>query len=249
MAGSIRFLMALGAVGGEIGGAAAHALWQQISPRARLAEAYRRLRAAGQIEIQGTGPLDARIVRLTETGRRAAHGEVDPEARWGRPWDGVWRLVAFDIPERDAKLRARLRRKLHEHRFGWLQNSVWISPDPVDEFRAQLSEKSLLPESLTLLEARPVGGENDAALVSAAWDFAALDKYHTHYLEVLRLRPNSLQQTAAWLSWLETERRAWEEIVRHDPFLPQVLLPRLYRGQAIWQARQEAFAACRTALL
>ena len=248
MAGSIGFLMALGAMGGEITGGAAHALWQRLSPSARLAEAYRRLRAAGQIEILGTGPLDERIVRLTADGR-AYLCETDPEALWKRPWDGLWRIVAFDIPEKDASLRTRLRRRLHEHRFGWLQNSVWISPDPVDEFRARLNEMRLLPDSLTLLEARLIGGESNEAMVATAWDFAVLDTRHAHYLEVLRSRPNHLQQAAAWLPWLETERRAWEEIVRHDPFLPQGLLPQLYRGQAVWQARQEAFAACRAALL
>ncbi len=248
MAGSIRFLMAVGAAGGEVSGVVAEALWRKISPSARLAEAYRKLRAAGRIEIHGTGPLDERIIRLTAEGRRACLGPVEPESLWRRPWDGRWRIVAFDIPETEASLRARLRRKLHEHRFGWLQNSVWISPDPIDEFRARLSEKSLLPESLTLLEAHPVGGESNEALVTSAWDILALDKCHTHYLEVLRLRPNRFQQTTAWLNWLATEFRAWSAIAKRDPFLPRVLLPAGYRGPAVWQARQEAFAACRKAM-
>jgi phenylacetic acid degradation operon negative regulatory protein len=248
MAGSIRFLMAVGAAGGEVSGVLAHALWKNISPSARLDEAYRRLRLAGQIEFHGTGPLDARVIRLTAEGHRTCLGTVDPEPLWARNWDGLWRIVAFDIPETNACLRVRLRRRLHAYRFGWLQNSVWISPDPIDEFRARLSEKNLLPESLTLLEAHPAGGESNEAFVTSAWDFDALDKCHTHYLEVLHLRPNRLQQAAAWLSWLETERRAWQQIAKRDPFLPRELHPRTYRGPAVWQARQEAFAACGTAL-
>jgi phenylacetic acid degradation operon negative regulatory protein len=183
---------------------------------------------------------------LTADGQRTCQAKTDPETLWARPWDGVWRIVAFDIPETDASLRARLRRKLHEHRFGWLQNSVWISPDPVDEFRALMSEKRLLPESLTLLEARPSGGESNEAMVASAWDFAALDKSHERYLEILRLRPGRLQKPTAWLSWLETEHRAWTHLTQQDPFLPQVLLPRFYRGQAILRTRQEALAAFRT---
>ena len=249
MAGSIRFVMALGAVGGEVSGAVAHALWQKLSPTARLRDAYRRLQAAGRVEVHGTGPLDERVLRLTAEGRRVCAADVDPEQLWARPWDGIWRIVAFDIPEIDASLRTKLRRKLHAHRFGWLQNSVWISPDPIDEFRALMSEKQLLPESLTLLEAKPSGGESNEAMVTSAWDFVALDKSHKHYLEILKLRPNRLQKPAAWFAWLETEFRAWKHLARHDPFLPQPLLPRFYRGRAIWQARQEALASFRGAVL
>lgn len=248
MAGSFTFVLALGAIGGEASGELAHALWKQISTKARLAEAYRRLQAAGQIEVHGTGPLDERIIRLTADGQRTCRANLDPEQLWSRPWDGTWRIVAFDIPEVDAALRARLRRKLHEHRFGWLQNSVWITPDPVDEFRALLSEKRLLPDSLALLEARPAGGESNEAMVASAWDFAALDKSHDHYLKILQLHPNRLQKPAAWLSWLETEHRAWSRLTRQDPFLPRSLSPRFYRGQTIWKARQEAFAAFHAAL-
>ncbi len=150
MAGSIRFLLALGAIGGEATGAVAHTLWHKFSTTGRRTEAYRRLQASGHIEISGSGPLDERIVRLTAQGSLACRANLDPERLWSRPWDGTWRIVAFDIPETDSKIRAQLRRKLHELRFGWLQNSVWISPDPTDDFRALLSEKRLLPESLTL---------------------------------------------------------------------------------------------------
>ncbi len=246
MAGSIRFLLALGAVGGEVTGALAHTLGRKFSTTGRRAEAYRRLEASGHIEVHGRGPLDARIVRLTDKGRSACRAEVDPENLWARPWDGVWRIVAFDIPETEAKTRAQLRRKLHELRFGWLQNSVWISPDPTDEFRALLSEKQLVPESLTLLEAHPAGGESNESMAAAAWDFAALEKGHEQYLKILQLRPNRVQTLTAWFSWLETEHRAWTHLARRDPFLPQPLLPPGYRGHEVWAARQEAHAAFRS---
>ena len=248
MAGSIRFLLALGAIGGEATGAVAHTLWHKFSTTGRRAEAYRCLQASGQIDIIGSGPLDERIVRLTAKASLACRANLDPERLWTRPWDGTWRIVAFDIPETDSKIRAQLRRKLHELRFGWLQNSVWISPDPTDDFRALLSEKRLRPESLTLLEARPAGGESNESMVAAAWDFAALDKGHAQYLEILRLCPNRLQKPDAWLAWLETEHRAWAHLAQRDPFLPRILLPRFYRGLAVWAARQEAHAAFRDAM-
>ena len=41
-------------------------------------------------------------------------------------------MVVFDLPEAKNKLRVRLRRFLQEQHFGYLQNSVWITPDPLE---------------------------------------------------------------------------------------------------------------------
>lgn len=43
-------------------------------------------------------------------------------------WDGLWRIVIFDIPVEYNKSRAALRRKIKELGFKQLQESVWIYP-------------------------------------------------------------------------------------------------------------------------
>lgn len=48
-------------------------------------------------------------------------------------WDGKWRLVIFDIPEKDKKAREALRHKLKELDLVRLQDSVWITPYPCDD--------------------------------------------------------------------------------------------------------------------
>lgn len=229
-------------------GALARVLWENLSRSGRLAQALSRLQHAGVVEMHGSGPIDARIIRLTAAGHNQSREFIAPETLWARPWDGAWRIVAFDIPETVSAMRIRLRRKLHELRFGWLQNSVWISPDPIADFHAVVGDSLVLPESLSVFEARPIGGESDAAIVTSAWDFAAVEKSLTHYFDLLRLRPNRLQGPAKWLPWLEVEHRGWQQLTRIDPFLPRPLHPKGYRGQAAWAARSEAFAAFRTAL-
>ena len=46
--------------------------------------------------------------------------------------DGVWKLVIFDIPEKQKKIRAVLRAKLKQLHFKKWQNSIWISPFTLD---------------------------------------------------------------------------------------------------------------------
>ena len=241
MASSVYLLQSLAACGGEMAGHTARWILQHTTKSGRLSRELQRLKHLGAITLHHEGALDQRIIRLTESGRIQAGGALDPEALWSRAWDGVWRIVAFDVPQSAGALRSRLRRQLHDHRFGWLQNSVWISPDPVTEFRVQLGESGIAPDSLTFFEARPAGGETAGALVQSAWDFARLRQSHASYLEMLRLHPGRRTGTAAaWMRWLEMQEKAWHQILRRDPFLPAVLLPQDYLGRTAWAARSSA---------
>ncbi len=47
--------------------------------------------------------------------------------------DGVWKLVIFDIPEKQKYVRAVLRAKLKTLHFKKWQNSIWASPFALDE--------------------------------------------------------------------------------------------------------------------
>lgn len=64
-------------------------------------------------------------------------------ARQGR-WDGKWRLVVFDVPERIRDRRNFLRRELMALGFSQLQKSVWVTPYPLPEdFSAIVAELGL----------------------------------------------------------------------------------------------------------
>jgi hypothetical protein len=132
---------------------------------------------------------DDRLYRLTAQGRLHVLGGRDPEAQWARPWDGQWRLVLFDVPTGQNAQRERLRRYLRDKGFGYLQNSVWISPDPLVEERESLGGGKINLESLLLLEARPCAGESDAEIVAGAWDFERINRRYARHLKVLAERP------------------------------------------------------------
>jgi len=245
------FLWLLALDGVEATGAQLAEIWRRASRKGRLDRVVRKLEAAGLVGRTGEGSLDQRLFRLTSVGRSALAGPMDPETLWARNWDGKWRLVLFDVPQSRAAIRTRLRRQLHEMRFGWLQNSVWLSPDPTDQLVQMFGSRQATVESLVFMEARPAGGETDEELVLGAWDFVRLAKVQAEYLQVLRLRParGRRGEAAAWVAWAQTEQRAWDQVVRLDPFLPEALWPRNYAGRAVWTARREALQAGSQALL
>lgn len=200
------------------------------------------LEKAQLLERQGERPTD-RVHRLTQAGRLVALGGCDPVARWERQWDGQWRMILFDVPQAKASDRVRLRRALAERGFGYLQDSVWISPDPLTGERAALGAAQVDVESLLLLEARPCAGESDAEIVAGAWDFNAINDCYARHAAVLDSLPTPpLQDEAAAQRlhrWLRAERLAWLEVTHRDPFLPQVLHPPGYPGVKAWSRRLE----------
>jgi phenylacetic acid degradation operon negative regulatory protein len=194
------------------------------------------------LERDVTAP-DDRLYRLTSQGRLHVLGGRDPETQWARPWDGQWRLVLFDVPAGQNAQRERLRRYLRDKGFGYLQNSVWISPDPLAQEREILGGGKINVESLILLEARPCAGESAAEIVAGAWDFERINHRYARHLKVLAERPGGALRNdlaaRALLRWAAAEREAWLDAVTNDPLLPGRILPSDYLGQQAWRRRAE----------
>ena len=153
------------------------------------------------------------------------------------------RLVLFDVPTGQNTQRERLRRYLRDKGFGYLQNSVWITPDPLTEERQILGGGKINVESLLLLEARPCAGESDAEIVAGAWDFERINRRYARHLKILDERPGGALRnegaSKALLRWAAAEREAWLDAVTNDPLLPERILPPDYLGQRAWRRRTE----------
>lgn len=76
-------------------------------------------------------------LKLTEKGKREAKFQnlIGNSIKFRKPknWDKKWRIVMFDIPERDRKFREILRQHLYLLNFYKLQQSVFVSPYPFEK--------------------------------------------------------------------------------------------------------------------
>ena len=90
--------------------------------------------ALGRLAAKGLVTFEERngkrYARITETGEHLLALESMREASMQKQkrWDGRWRVVLFDIPERRRGVRNRLRLFMQEYGFVRLQDSVWIYP-------------------------------------------------------------------------------------------------------------------------
>ncbi|MCL5094071.1 MAG: CRISPR-associated endonuclease Cas2 [Patescibacteria group bacterium] len=70
------------------------------------------------------------VYKITEKGRK----KIEKLLFDHKSWDREWRIVIFDIPENQKRLRNILRSKLKKCGYKQLQKSVWVSPfDVLDE--------------------------------------------------------------------------------------------------------------------
>jgi len=200
----------------------------------RLAELARR-----KLIERHPEPSLARIVRLTQQGRHLALGGRDPVNQWNRPWDGKWRLILFDVPEVQSRLRQQFRRVLRQFHFGHLQGSVWASPDPPERVRTLLGESDVEAKALLVIEGRPATGETDQSIVDGAWDFPLIRRRYLRYLSFLDATP---PQDSRLIGWSRQENNFWQNAVGVDPLLPRALLPSDYLGFEALRRRQSILA-------
>ncbi len=76
--------------------------------------------------LEKTRDVGILVAKITEEGQKLL-------LRTNPTKDGVWKLVIFDIPEKQKKIRIVLRAKLKQLHFKKWQNSIWISPFALDE--------------------------------------------------------------------------------------------------------------------
>lgn len=172
----------------------------------------------------------------------------DPEKQWRRSWDGLWRQVIFDIPVRQRSVRARLLYWLRANHFGYLQDSVWISPDPLELTHPWFRSLHASAEMAAFFESRVVAVSSNADVVTAAWDFRAVAKAYADYRQFLKTAFRKIPcETSPGVLWpiLFEERRRWNAAMAADPLLPRPLWPKGYPGAASFTERREFLAKAR----
>lgn len=99
----------------------------------RITQALLRLERRGLIKITGEGKK--REIHLTTQGEGLIDALYAGAYVIPMPvrWDGKWRVVMFDVPEKRKRVRDTLRMLLRSAGFVHFQDSAWIQPYPCDE--------------------------------------------------------------------------------------------------------------------
>ena len=98
---------------------------------------------------------------ITEKGReKILKYDLDSlEIKKPKKWDGIWRIVTFDIPEEERPARDALRIKLREMGFHKLHKSVFIYPYPCLSEVQFIEEIFMVGPYINFIEAKKVEGD------------------------------------------------------------------------------------------
>jgi CRISPR-associated endonuclease Cas2 len=120
----------------------------------------KRLASKGMVELAEV--KGKTIAKLTEKGKtRVVNYQLENmEINKPKRWDGKWRLVIFDIPNRKKKAREFFREKLKSLGFYRLQESVFIHPfDCRDEICFIRKQLGLTISEVMFLTVEEIEGE------------------------------------------------------------------------------------------
>ncbi|GGK77076.1 putative repressor in the phenylacetic acid catabolism [Planomonospora parontospora subsp. parontospora] len=169
-----------------------------------------------------------------------------------QPWDGLWHLVAFAVPESARAARDGLREAILRLGGAPLHNGLYVSAHPWEDLVETEAHRLGLAPALTHLTCTHLrmGGEHDPrALAASLWPLQEIAAGYERLAEVTRPRlhrvtgPEPLTRTEV----LAIEIELAAELTRAmdpDPLLPPELLPADWPGG---RARA-AVADCWTAL-
>ena len=101
-------------------------------------------------------------VELTKKGKWEAFIRGNSRDTLKQKWDGMWRMVIFDVPLSKNTLRRELRRAMSLYGFVMIQKSVWAYPHACDDFIELI--KSHLGIANDVLYMKVLYLENDASL-------------------------------------------------------------------------------------
>ena len=171
------------------------------------------------------------VVRLSDRAARILDdggSQIFSFGRTSRPWDGLWSLVAFSIPEQNRAARDSLRKQLRWLGFAPLYDGLWVSPrDHAVEVITLLAQLGIT--TATAFRAGTVPGVSPDGMPQCAWD---LDNLQARYMAFIanagHLREHTLAGRVSPVAALVARTRVmdeWRGFPELDPDLPDELLP------------------------
>lgn len=187
------------------------------------------LRRLSTKEIEKVMIEDQPCLRLTAKGKERVIRYFPLLKLREKRWDGILRVVIFDIEEIQSSLRNRFRRKLKELGFRMWQKSVWVSLLPIEEDLKEFLANNNLWGRVYLLKDKGESIEDIKEFIWRVWHLDELEKRYKNFLGKYDLK-NPKNITFEERQKINAE---FLEILTADPLLPLSVLPKEWIGEKV----------------
>lgn len=130
-----------------------------------LNRSIKNLADLGFIEVYNSD--NQKYFKLTKEGKNKVNCQKleGEEALVPTSWDGFWRIVILDLPEKRKKERESLRYLLKKAGFVCVKNTVWISPFPYEHLFENIKKDLGLGTELIILVTDKLDAETNSAFI------------------------------------------------------------------------------------
>ena len=135
-------------------------------------------------------------------------------------WDGKWRVLSYEIPEKKRDLRDRLRREVAGWGLGPWHRSFWLTPHPIIKELQDLVSGKEEEKYIQAFEADHVFGERNI-LIEKVWGKEELDKKYRNMFKKWHIILSEDQEKTEKLKKVVLE---YIQLLREDPGLPSELV-------------------------
>ena len=228
---------------GTINAAAVYKLAEAIGlSHQQVRLCFRRLVGEGLFAQQGRG--QHAIFAATSAGQ----GLLKPDSTWLNlayrqdaglePWDGIWHMVGFAVPEAKRAARDDIRIYLLTIGGALLEGGWYISPHAWEPEVHATGKQLGIAEAVTLVEASQInlGGITDPRQIAASlWPLEAIAMRYRSFIDTFTPLVGQLDSRAIDDTELVSAALAmaalFDASIRHDPLLPAELLPEDWPGR------------------
>lgn len=141
-------------------------------------------------------------------------------------WDGKWRIISYEIPEKKRELRDRLRREMQGWGLGPWHRSFWLTPHPIIETLRQLVSQKEEEKYIQAFEAQHSFGDKEV-LIEKVWQKTEIDK---KYREMFKKWHDILSTDGEKIDKFQKVIAEYINLLRLDPGLPVELIGEKWIG-------------------
>lgn len=191
---------------------------QTLSKMAKVGEIEKKLKD-GQV-----------VLHISAKGESLLNEDINLQRLSKKYWDGIWRIVIFDIEEKARHTRNMLRNKLKSLGFAMWQESVYITPHPVaEEMNEFFEEKDLFPNCVCF-EAKLSNSFDNKELASLLFHLDDLSQSYSDLTfeakNIIDALKNGKMKKINAYEQLRNLIERLQVTMLEDPFIPQVLFPK-----------------------
>lgn len=157
---------------------------------------------------------------LTDVGFTEVSREFPYFRFFRQEWDGVWRILSYEIPEKRRELRDKLRREVASWGLGPWHRSFWLTPHPIIVDLKNLVSGKEEQQYVQAFESSHVFGDREV-LIEKVWGKV---KLHELYKNLFKQWHDVLSKDMGKLEKFGVIVNTYVDIIRKDPGLPKELL-------------------------